>query len=65
LDFIKIHIPFTEDSAKANVYINAWRDLYENDITKDFAVKLMFYSFITSNDEGGANLFKYVPFEML
>jgi hypothetical protein len=34
-------------------------------MTKDFAVKLMFYSFITSNDQGGSNLFKYVPFEML
>lgn len=65
LDFIMVHIPFTDDTKKANVYINAWRELYNDSTTKDFAVKLMFYSILTSNDTGGNNLFKYVPFEML
>lgn len=65
LDFIKIHIPFTDDSKGANPYIKAWEQLYNDDITREFAVKLMFYSIITSNDTGGNNLFKYVPFKML
>lgn len=65
LDFIKIHVPFTDDSKKSNVYIRAWRDLHNDPVTKDFAVKLMFYSLLTSNDSGGNNIFKYVPFEML
>lgn len=65
LDFIMVHIPFTDDTKKSNVYINAWRELYNDSATKDFAVKLMFYSLLTSNDTGGNNLFKYVPFEML
>lgn len=65
LDFIKVHVPFTDDSKKSNVYIRAWRDLYNDPVTKDFAVKLMFYSLLTSNDSGGNNIFKYVPFEML
>lgn len=65
LDFIKIHVPFTDDNKKANSYIRAWRDLHNDPVTKDFAVKLMFYSLLTSNDTGGNNIFKYVPFEML
>ena len=65
LDFIKVHVPFTDDTKKANVYIKAWRDLYNDEDTQDFAIKLMFYSLLTSNDSGGNNLFKYVPFEML
>lgn len=65
LDFIMVHIPFTDDTKKANVYIRAWKELYHDETTKDFAVKLMFYSLLTSNDTGGNNLFKYVPFEML
>lgn len=65
LDFIKVHVPFTDDTKKANVYIRAWRDLYNDEDAKDFAIKLMFYSLLTSNDQGGNNLFKYVPFEML
>jgi hypothetical protein len=65
LDFIKIHVPFTDDSKKSNVYIRAWRDLHNDPVTKDFAIKLMFYSLLTSNDSGGNNIFKYVPFEML
>ena len=65
LDFVKVHIPFTDDKVKINEYINAWKELYENDLTRDFAVKLMYYSFIVSNDQGGNNLFKYVPFDML
>ena len=60
LDFIKIHVPFTDDSKKSNVYIRAWRDLHNDPVTKDFAVKLMFYSLLTSNDSGGNNIFKYV-----
>jgi hypothetical protein len=39
--------------------------LYNDEVTREFAVKLMFYSFIVSNDTGGNNLFKYVPFKML
>lgn len=65
LDFIMVHIPFTDDTKKSNVYIRAWKELYEDEATKDFAVKLMFYSLLTSNDTGGNNLFKYVPFQML
>jgi hypothetical protein len=65
LDFIKVHIPFTSDKNDANKYITAWKELYDNKRTSDFAVKLMFYSILTSNDAGGQNLFKYVPFEML
>jgi hypothetical protein len=65
LDFIKVHVSFTSDKRDANVYINAWRELYDDPITKSFAVKLMFYSILTSNDTGGNNLFKYVPVDML
>ena len=65
LDFIMVHVPYTDDSKASNEYIQAWRELYEDDITRDFAVKLMFYSLLTTNDAGGNNLFKYVPFEML
>lgn len=65
LDFIMVHIPFTDDTRDANIYIDAWKQLYNDDVTHDFAVKLMFYSFLVSNDTGANNLFKYVPFEML
>jgi len=65
LDFIMVHVSYTDDTKKANVYINAWKELYNDEATKDFAVKLMFYSLLVSNDSGGNNLFKYVPFEML
>ena len=65
LDFIKVHVPFTDDNKGANPYITAWEELYEDDVTREFAVKLMFYSLLVSNDAGGNNLFKYVPYKML
>lgn len=65
LDFIKVHIPFTDDSKGANPYISAWEELYNDDVTREFAVKLMFYAYLTSNDSGGNNLVKYIPYKML
>lgn len=65
LDFIKVHIPFTDDSKGANPYISAWEELYNDDITREFAIKLMFYAYLTSNDSGGSNLVKYIPYKML